>query len=106
MMAVKFRGGSNFPVPAYVAARDGGLFASDRRNEVRLPAYARLDVRATRTFDYSRHRVTLFIDVVNVLNRTNIGPAGGLINRDTGAALGFTRTLFPRLPCAGILIEF
>ena len=105
-ISVKFRAGSNFPIPAYVAARDGQMFVSDRRNEVRLPGYARLDVRASRTFDYSKYRFTLFADVVNVLNRTNVGLAEGFVNRQTGAAVGFTRTLFPRLPSAGLLIEF
>lgn len=105
-VAVKFRGGTNFPIQGYLAARDGGLFIGDRRNDVRLPYYARLDVRANRTFNFAGRRLTLFVEVLNVLNRTNLGLSSGFIRRGTGEAAGFTEELFPRLPSAGILIEF
>jgi hypothetical protein len=105
-VSVKFRGGTNFPIPGYLAARDGGLVAGARRNMLRLPAYARFDVRASRTFDYPGRRITIFAEVLNVLNRRNLGIADGFIRPATGEAAGFTRTLFPRVPSAGILIEF
>jgi len=105
-IAVKFRGGTNFPIPGYLVARDGGLFAGSQRNEVRLPSYARLDVRANRTFNYTGRRLTLFVEILNVLNRTNVGLADGFIRRGTGEAAGLTEELFPRLPTAGLLIEF
>jgi hypothetical protein len=105
-VSVKFRGGTNFPIPGYLAARDGGLVAGAQRNMLRLPAYARFDVRASRTFDYGGRRLTIFAEVLNVLNRRNVGIADGFIRRGTGEAAGFTRTLFPRVPSAGILIEF
>jgi hypothetical protein len=41
-----------------------------------------------------------------VLNRTNVGTAGGFIDRSTGQAAGFTEPLIPRLPSAGIRFEF
>lgn len=104
--ALKFRSGSNFPIPGYLVRRGGELFAGDRRNTVRLPAYARLDIRASHAFYYAAHRVTLFADVVNVLNRTNTGLANGSIDPVTGRATELTRTLFPRLPSVGILVEF
>jgi len=101
-----FRGGTNFPVPGYLVARAGHLFAGDERNQVRLPAYARLDVRAERTFRYAGRRFTLFGEALNVLNRVNVGLADGAIMRDTGEALGFTERLFPRLVTAGVRFEF
>ena len=55
-----FRTGTNFPIPAYLSARDGALFVGSHRNDVRLPAYARLDVRADRGFDSFGRRLTLF----------------------------------------------
>ena len=67
--------GSNFPAPGYLREVDGRYFLGDlrdSRNELRLPSYARLDLRANRTFTWSSRRLTLFAEVVNVLNRANV----------------------------------
>jgi TonB-dependent receptor-like protein len=104
-MGLTFRGGTNFPIPGYLALRDGQLFAGDERNQVRLPAYARLDLRAERTFDHIGRRFTLFAEAINVLNRVNVGLADGAITRDTSEARGFTERLFPRLVTAGVRLE-
>ena len=101
-----FRAGSNFPIPGYFAARDGGLFASGARNQLRLPAYARLDVRADRGFDYYGRRLTLFVELLNALNRANVGLANGSVNPSTGEAIGLTDTLFRRRASAGISVVF
>jgi len=101
-----FRGGTNFPIPGYFAVRDGRPYAGDRRNQVRLPAYARLDLRAERTFHYAGRRFTVFGEAINVLNRVNVGVADGVITRDTGEALGYTERLYPRLLTAGVRFEF
>jgi hypothetical protein len=101
-----FRAGSNFPIPGYLAAREGRLFVAARRNQVRLPAYARLDVRADREFEYFGRRLTLFVEVLNMLNRANVGLANGSVNPSNGEAVGFTDALFPRHATAGVLIEF
>ena len=92
--------------PGYLVERDDGLFLGDHPNDVRLPRYARLDVRAARTFRAAGRRVTLFVDVANVLNRTNVGLANGFIRPETGEAIGFTKSLLPRLPTAGLTVEF
>ena len=63
-------------------------------------------MRASRTFRAAGRRMTLFVDVVNVLNRTNTGLANGVIRPDTGEAIGFTERLLPRLPTAGLTVEF
>ena len=106
VLAATFRSGSNVPIPGYLVERDDGLFLGDHPNDVRLPRYARLDVRAARTFRAAGRRVTLFVDVANVLNRTNVGLANGFIRPETGEAIGFTKTLLPRLPTAGLTVEF
>jgi hypothetical protein len=101
--------GSNYPVPGYWEEGNGLLFASDRRNEVRLPAYARLDVRANRVFNYTKRRLTLFVEVMNVLNRANVravGPSVTVRNGRLLTASGYLQELFPVLPSAGLLIEF
>jgi len=104
-VSAKLRYGSNFPLVGYFEQHGGSLFAGARRNETRLPAYARLDLRANRTFNYSRRRLTLFVEVLNVLNRTNLGPADGAIRR-SGEAVGWFEELLPILPSAGLTVEF
>jgi hypothetical protein len=101
-----FRGGTNFPIPGYLMETNGELVAGSERNAVRLPGYARLDLRVRRTFDYGRSRLTAFIEVLNVLNRQNVGVADGFVRADTGEAVGFTEPLLPRLLSAGLRIEF
>jgi hypothetical protein len=103
---VTFRGGTGFPIPAYLASRDGTLVAGNRRNQIRLPAYARLDLRAERTFEYTGRRLSLFVDALNVLNRANVGLSDGVIRRDTGVAIGFTEPLFPRIVTGGVRVAF
>ncbi len=106
-LSARFRAGSNFPIQGYFEERAGGaLYVGPFRNTVRLPRYARLDARANRTFNFDTRRLTLFVEVLNVLNRANIGPSDGVIRVRTGEAIGFTEELFPVIPSVGILIEF
>ena len=100
-VSVRYRLGSNIPVVGYY--REGpevdGLptyLLTDVRNTVRLPVYSRLDVRADRAFAWGPRRLTLFAEVVNTLNRDNVGPAGP----------GDVEDLFPILPAVGIAVEF
>lgn len=51
-------------------------------------------------------RLTLFAEVLNVLNRTNVGLADGFLAPDTKEAVGFTETLFPRLATVGVRVGF
>ncbi len=104
-VGAKFRYGSNFPLTAYLAGRWDALQAGATRNAVRLPAYARLDLRAGRTVLWGARRITLFAEVLNALDRDNIGRTTGTI-RTTGVVSGFTESLFPRIPSAGVRIEF
>jgi hypothetical protein len=101
-----FRAGSNFPIPAYLVERAEGLYLGPHRNQVRLPAYSRLDLRADHALDYFGRRLSFFVEMLNVLNRANAGLAGGSIDTATGQATGFTDTLFRRRVAAGILVEF
>src|SRR4029079_7210639 len=84
-LGAQFRYGSNYPLLGYIGQQassaatplfGGGtpLFYQlvDSRNTLRLRTYARLDVRADRTFTWSRRRVTLFAEVANALNRSNL----------------------------------
>ena len=118
-VGAKFRYGSNYPITGYVREQPaeagapplfgGGVplffHLSDARNTLRLPAYARLDLRADRTFMWSRRRVTVFAELANALNHENLRNVPyGVDTR--GRVLGGTGTLMPILPNAGLVIEF
>jgi len=102
---VKFRYGSNFPIVGYFAGTPEALKLGTTRNDVRLPVYARLDLKGSRTFTYQRSRLTLFVEIMNVLGRRNYGQGDGVI-RTNFDAIGYTERLIPFVPSAGVLIEF
>ena len=102
----KLRVGSNFPVVGYFRGTPEEMFLSSVRNAVRLPLYARLDVRANRTFTFERSRLTLFVEVMNLLGRDNGGQSDGFITPGTLRANFYVESLIPRVPSAGLLFEF
>jgi len=103
----KLRVGSNFPLVGYFSGTTDpeALRLSTLRNQVRLPLYARLDVRATYAFTFQRSRLTLFVEVMNLLNRENLRQTDGFI-RSNLDAIGYVDRLLPRVPSAGVLFEF
>jgi carboxypeptidase family protein/TonB-dependent receptor-like protein len=105
-VSAKLRAGSNVPAPGYYTQVGSEYFLSSSRNEVRLPTYSRVDLRGNRTFNWSRKRLTLFGEIMNVLNRDNVryNPPG--INTATGRVSGLFESMIPIVPSAGILIEF
>jgi hypothetical protein len=105
-VSAKLRIGSNFPAPGYYTAQDGRYFLSETRNEVRLPSFARLDLRANQTFTWSRRRLTLFAEVINVLNRENVRYHPPSIDGRTFEARRLFESLLPVVPSAGVLFEF
>jgi outer membrane cobalamin receptor len=104
--SVKFRAGSNVPIPGYYARERDRYVLSTVRNTARLPGYARLDLRANRTFDWPRKRLTLFVEVLNVLNRENVRFNPPRINAATREVTRLFDSLVPVVPSAGLLFEF
>jgi len=105
-VGIVLRGGTNLPIPGYFDTRNGALFLGEGRNDVRFPFYTRLDVRAQRSVLFLRGRITACAEMLNVLNRSNAGPATGFIRPATGEAVGFTRALVGRRASAGIAVDF
>jgi outer membrane receptor for ferrienterochelin and colicin len=105
-LSARFRYGSNFPIPGYFVQVGDSYFLGAERNAVRLPAYARLDLRADRVFTYRRSRLTLFVEVLNAFKRPNFALSEGVLNVTTRQWFELTEKGFPLLPSAGILIEF
>jgi len=102
----KLRMGSNMPIIGYFGGTPpDALTLGTLRNQVRLPFYARLDVRANRTFTFDRGRLTLFVEVMNLWGRSNYGQGDGSIRANL-QAVNFVERLIPFVPSAGFLIEF
>ena len=116
-IALKLRTSSNYPVRGYVReipVEQAPIHDEDQpaayalaasRNIARLPHYARLDLRANRTFLLGKSRLTLFVELMNVLGRTNWRTGNPGIRSD-GSLDGLLDPLVPFLPSAGILWEF
>jgi hypothetical protein len=102
----KLRLGSNFPIPGYYAESNGSYFLTDVRNTERLPMYGRLDLRANRAFNWSRRRLTLFAEVINVLNRANVRFEPPGVNLTTRVVTQPFDSMLPIVPSVGFLIEF
>jgi hypothetical protein len=106
-VSARWRLGSNFPMPGYYReVSDGVVVLSESRNQLRLPRYSRLDVRADRAFTLRGSRLTLFVEILNLANHSNVGPGDPDISVVTGRVRGLFEELFPLLPSAGLIVEF
>jgi hypothetical protein len=111
--SAKLRIGSGPPLAGYLAeGREDPVIGPDR-NRLRLPVYARFDLRATRSFNYSSHRLTVFAEIINVLARENRGPACSCTNwidaprvLPNGRVIDTTQKMLPFLPSVGLVFDF
>jgi len=102
----KLRLGSNIPAPGYWEQQGENYFVATTRNTLRVPSYSRLDVRANRAFNFQSKRLTLFVELLNVLGHDNMRFNQPGINVRTRQAFGMFESMIPFVPSAGILIEF
>ena len=105
-LSAKARAGSNTPAPGYFAEASGNYTLSTIRNNVRLPTYSRVDLRANRTFNWSGRRLTVFAEVINILNRDNVRFVPPFISSRTGRVFDMFEQMVPVLPSIGVLFEF
>ena len=78
-----------------------------RINSRRLPAYHRVDVRATRSFEVGDGRLSVFLDVFNLYNRKNLRSFDYKVRLPEGTVIANTgETLLPLLPSFGFTWEF
>jgi outer membrane receptor protein involved in Fe transport len=90
-----------------LTVRDGSYYLSPRRNELRLPSYQRIDIRANKSFTYDAWKLTLYGEVINVTNRENIRFLSfDGVNGTTQRAFVTTDRVFPIVPVAGVTLEF
>jgi hypothetical protein len=102
----RWRFGSNRPIAGYIERRTGGaFFVGPARNALRVPAYSRLDARFDRTYQWGARRLTLFAEVINVLNRENLRQVPPGID-GSGRVYDPLNTMFPIVPSVGVTLEF
>jgi hypothetical protein len=106
-LSTKYRYGSNTPIVGFYERRGADFFLAEGRNEVRAPAYSRLDLRANKAFFFRRWKMTLYGEVSNLLNRTHYRYTDlDGVNLQTGQAFLESDTLFPIIPAIGVSVEF
>lgn len=73
-----------------------------------LPDYHRLDLRATRRWEFGRSNLTAFIDLFNAYNRTNlVGYSySPVVSGNTVNTTREARDLLPLMPSVGVTWEF
>jgi len=87
------------------------LFSIDRGdveniNSARLPAYHRLDLRATTYADWWGLDWTIYLDVVNAYNRQNVLSRSYTVNKQTGDLVTREVNMLPILPTLGFSVRF
>ncbi len=99
--------GSGFPIPGFLRQSGRQYYLDEPRNAVRLSSYHRTDLRINKAFVFDRWKLTLFGEVVNLLNRGNyrFDSFSGYDGR-TGLARVYLNKMFPILPSAGLMLEF
>ena len=106
-LSAKWIYGSGFPIPGFFEERDGIYYLSTERNGARLPSYQRLDLRINKSHAFERWKMTLYAEVVNVLNHANYRfDSYNGFNSSTGQAYISLAKMFPVLPSAGVVFEF
>ena len=102
----EWRYGSGQPVPGFFGQDSAGYFLISARNQTRLPLYSRVDVRLSKAFLFSKWKLTVTGEVLNLLNHNNVRYEGFDFYSFTGRVTGQLARVLPIVPSAGIVIEF
>ncbi|MBS1910766.1 MAG: TonB-dependent receptor [Bacteroidetes bacterium] len=87
------------------------LFTIDRGgvaniNSARLPAYHRLDVRATWYADWWDLKWSIYLDVINIYNHKNILSRSYTVDKTSGTLVEHDVGMLPILPTLGLSVAF
>lgn len=87
------------------------LFSIDRGdvsniNSARLPAYHRLDIRATTYADWWGLDWTIYLDVVNIYNRKNVLSRSYSVDKESGNIVVRQVYMLPIIPTLGFSVKF
>jgi len=105
-LSAKVSYGSGFPIPGYLQQVGALYYLSNVRNQLRMAAYQRVDVRVNKSWTKDKWKLTLFGEVINLTDRTNyLYDSFNGYNSKTFQANLTLDTMFPILPSAGIVFE-
>jgi hypothetical protein len=108
-ISTQYRYGSGMPVPGFVEfGPDGALVLTAQRDQVRLPAYSRLDFRGNKAWSFDRFRLTLAGELLNVTDHANyffLGEDPMRIQSVSDLAAQEKKSV-PILPAVSLSIEF
>ena len=106
-LSAKWIYGSGFPVPGFLRRVGDEYFLSGSRNDLRLDSYQRIDTRINKAYPFDRWKLTLYAELVNLLNRRNLrfDSFNGYDPMTGQAYLSFNK-MFPILPSVGVALEF
>jgi outer membrane receptor for ferrienterochelin and colicin len=106
-LSIKTRLGSGFPYPGYFEKRGEDFYLTTVRNRERLPFYSRADLRLSRAFYFTRSKLSLYLEVLNLTNRENLRYEQIFsVNTVTRKVSMGRDSLLPILPTAGFVLEF
>ncbi len=106
-LSVRHIYGSGLPVPGFFRGTKDNFFLADMRNNLRLDSYHRTDFRMNKAYVYDRWQITLFAEVINLINRKNLRfEELSSYNTRTGSTRLHFNTLLPIIPSAGLMVEF
>ncbi|HEY3826656.1 MAG TPA: TonB-dependent receptor [Bryobacteraceae bacterium] len=98
--------GSGFPMPEYLALKNGVYFLSALPDQLRMAAYQRTDLRINKSWTHDRWKLALYGEILNVTNRKNyLFDSLNSYNTKTGQTSVTLDTMLPIIPSAGVLIE-
>ena len=93
-------------MPGYFQRSGDGYVLAAERNGARLGPYQRTDVRVNKSRAFDRWKLTVYAEVVNLLNRANYRfDSYNGYDASGRANLSFSR-MFPVLPSAGVMAQF
>ena len=99
--------GSGFPLPGFYRLEGGQYYLAESRNALRLKAYQRVDARINKAYAFNRWKLTLYGEVINVLNRANYRfDSFNGYNSKTGRVTLTLDKMFPIIPSIGVVLEF
>jgi hypothetical protein len=106
-LSLKWLYGSGYPLPGFYRMEAGQYYLAESRNALRLDTYLRIDARINKAYVYQRWKLTLYAEVVNLLNRANyrFSSFDGYNSKTGRVSLSLTK-MFPIIPSLGVVLEF
>ena len=99
--------GSGYPLPGFFRAQSGLYYLAESRNSLRLDTYQRIDARVNKAYAFRRWKLTLYAEVINLLNRANyrFSSFDGYNSKTGRVSMSLTK-MFPIIPSLGVVLEF